>query len=124
MLLKVLKFQNVGLLQNGTPNPVPLGKVALIYAENGRGKSTISSVLNACAFGDFAKVQAKKTIDSTGDVAISLLFSGSKTVAFSNGAWSQPVKNLLVFNAEFVEQNVYSGFEIRPEHREALLAAR
>jgi wobble nucleotide-excising tRNase len=49
-------------------------------------------------------------------------FGGKNTpITFSNGAWNASVPQMVVFDAEFVEQNVYSGQEVRPEQRQALL---
>jgi wobble nucleotide-excising tRNase len=45
MISKILKLQNVGLLQDATQGgAVTLGQVTAIYADNGRGKSTLTSV--------------------------------------------------------------------------------
>lgn len=124
MLKKITKLQSIGLFQSGTPVPADFDRVTLLYAENGRGKSTLATLLRACALGDAAKVQAKKTLDTTTPQEAAMLFefAGKNTpITFSNGAWNTSVSQIVVFDAEFVEQNVYSGQEVRPEQRQALL---
>lgn len=124
MLKKITKLQSIGLFHNGTPEPVNFDRVTLLYGENGRGKSTLATVLRACGLGDAAKLQAKKTLDTTTPQEVALLFEfgGKNTpITFSNGAWSASVRQIVVFDAEFVEQNVYSGQEVRSEQRQALL---
>jgi hypothetical protein len=44
MLEKVICVDNVGVIRKGAPKSVDLQKVALIYADNARGKSTLSSL--------------------------------------------------------------------------------
>lgn len=124
MLKKITKLQSVGLFQSGTPNPAGFDRVTLLYAENGRGKSTLATLLRSCALGDAAKLQARKTLDTTMPQEVSLLFEldGKNTpITFSQGVWNASVPEIVVFDAEFVERNVYSGQEVRPEQRRALL---
>lgn len=124
MLKKITKLQNVGLFQSGTPVPADFDCVTLLYAENGRGKSTLAILLRACALGDAAMLKAKKTLDTTTSQEAALLFEfgGKNTpITFSNESWNASVPQIVVFDAEFVEQNVYSGQEVRPEQRQALL---
>lgn len=124
MLKKITKLQGLGLFANGTPTPADFDRTTLLYAENGRGKSTLAMLLRACARGDATAVLAKKTLNSAtaSEAALLFEFSGKNVpVTFSNGAWSVSVPQILVFDAEFVEQNVYSGQEVRPEQRQALL---
>ena len=124
MLKKITKLQSIGLFHSGTPVPADFDCVTLLYAENGRGKSTLATLLRACALGDAAKVQAKKTLDTATPQEVTLLFEfgGKNTpISFSNGAWNTSVPQIVVFDADFVEHNVYSGQEVRPEQRQALL---
>ena len=124
MLRKITKLQNVGLFHSGAPKPVDFDQVTLVYAENGRGKSTIATLLRSCSLNDPNKLLAKKTIDSIGNVDVSLLFesSGKKILAnFVKNAWNNGFSDIVVFDSEFVEQNVYSGYEVRSEQRRALL---
>ena len=40
---------------------------------------------------------------------------------YENGAWAGRLSDVAIFDSEFVEQNVYSGFAVRPDQRQALL---
>jgi wobble nucleotide-excising tRNase len=45
MIRKILKLKNVGLFQDTTPHgTADLAQVTAIYADNGRGKSTLATV--------------------------------------------------------------------------------
>jgi len=124
VLKKITKLQSIGLFLSGTPVPADFDRVTLLYAENGRGKSTLATLLRACALGDAKKLQTKKTLDTATPQKAELLFDfgGKNTpITFSNGAWNASVPQIVVFDADFVEQNVYSGQEVRPDQRQALL---
>ena len=98
--------------------------VVTIYAENARGKTTLAATLRACADQSIGRINARRTVDSTGSIDISLLVEAgaqSAEAAFSQNVWSGPKLPLIVFDSEFVDQNVYSGFEVRADLRERLL---
>src|ERR1051326_4555127 len=122
MIRKILKLQNVGLLQDATQGrAVDLAKVCGIYADNGRGKSTLAAALRASGLSDVARLNARKTIDAANPPEIDFLLNTGSHVEFKNNAWIGSSPRILVFDSEFVEQNVYSGFEVRAEQRQSLL---
>lgn len=120
MLTKIYSLRNVGLFESGVPAPVEFGRATLIYAENGRGKSTLASVFRASAEGDAQAVTARRTLDATGDPEIGMLFSGGR-VSYENGAWTSNAPGIVLFDGQFIEKNVYTGFEVRAEQRQSLL---
>ncbi len=124
MLEKIIRIDNVGVFKAGVPTAVTLKNVTVVYADNARGKSTLSAVLRACGAGDVQSLQARKTIGATGNQSIQLRFqnAGSGTnVSFDGNAWSASVDNLHVFNQDFVERNVYAGAAVTPEQRASML---
>lgn len=125
MIQKLVRLQNVGLFQNGLPNnPIDLHKVTLIYGENGRGKSTLASVFRAVSTGDADRMNARKTLDVSGQPSVEVVVNiggNNRRLEFANSTWTDKVPQMLIFDPEFVEQNVYSGFEVRTEQRQSLL---
>lgn len=124
MLEKIIRVENVGVFKMAVPSAVTLKKVTVIYADNARGKSTLSSLLRACSVGDAQALQARKTIGSYGNQSVVLRFqgpTGGANVSFDGTNWSSPAGNLHVFNQEFVERNVYAGAAVTPDQRASLL---
>lgn len=125
MLKKVIRVQNVGLLRNGSPSPVTFDRVTLVFGENGRGKSTIATALRAASEHDGDELARNQTIDTSDAPAIELLFvSGDGTannVKLHEGSWTGVRPDVHVFDPGFVEGNVFSGQDIRPDQRQALL---
>ena len=122
MIRKIIKIQNVGLMRDAcVSGAVDLGRVTAIYSDNGRGKSTLAAVLRACQLGDAGRMNARKTIDSGDPPEVDLLLPTGAHVEFKANIWTGNAPAIAVFDSEFVEQNVYSGFEIRPDQRQSLL---
>lgn len=124
MLEKIIRLENIGLFQAGVSKVFTLGKVALIYADNARGKSTLSAILRACGTGDADSLNARITIGATSPPKVILRFAlptGCANVTFDNGKWDAAVPSIQVFDQGFVERNVYAGSEVQPDHHQALL---
>ena len=124
MLEKFIVIDNVGVFQAGVPKSHTLKKATLIYADNARGKSTLSAILQACSTGDAAPLAARATIGAKGGPRVQLRFalpSGGTNVTFETGKWDTMVPSLVVFDQAFVERNVYAGSEVHPENHQALL---
>jgi len=125
MIQKIITIRHVGLFENATPNgAVKLAQATGIFADNGRGKTTLAAILRACSSSNAGRVDARKTIDSQGSPEISLLVQSGNQPAvlkFENNAWVGSAPTIVVFDCEFVDQNVYSGLEVRADQRQSLL---
>ena len=66
-------------------------------------------------------MNARKTIDSGDPPEVDFLLPTGAHVEFKANTWTGSAPAMAVFDSEFVEQNVYSGFEIRPDQRQSLL---
>lgn len=120
MLQKVV-VRSVGVLKAfDTPNAPRLAKLTTIYARNGRGKTTLSSVLRAAAAGNSNAVIGRRTFGSTDDsVQIALVFD-SGTMNFSRGKWSQPSAPIEVFDTSFIAENLFAGESVDLAHDRSL----
>jgi len=122
MIRKIIKLQNIGLLQNAcAAGPVDLSRVTAIYADNGRGKTMFAGVMRACQLGDTGRMNARRTIDSANPPELDLLLPTGAHVEFNGSVWNGKLSDIVVFDSEFVEQNVYSGCEVRADQRQSLL---
>ena len=94
-------------------------KLALIYAENGRGKSTLATIMRSVSTGDPGPIAERRRLGSTQPPQV-VLTRPDGTVAFQNNSWNRQVTEMVVFDERFVEDNVCSGMEIEPAHRRNL----
>lgn len=121
MLERISEVQGVGLLNQANGKPFTCQKATFIYADNGRGKSTLASVLRSVSIGDASIISNRKTIDGALAPKVSLQFSNGQKTEYENGAWTKLHPEVLVFDAEFIERNVHSGGTVSTGHRKNLL---
>ena len=121
MLERIADIQGIGLLYQANGKPHTYRKATLIYADNGRGKSTLARILRSVSMGEASVVANCKTIDGTLPPKVDLQFGSGHKVSFDNGAWSEQRPEVLVFDADFIERNVHSGGTVNTGHRKNLL---
>lgn len=118
-MLKKIIMKNVGVLRAfDTPGAPQLAKLTTFYARNGRGKTTLSSVLRAAGSGDSDSVLGRKTLGNGGATPeVTLLFeNGAQPVRFTAGKWASPSVPIEVFDATFIADNLYAGEKIDLDH--------
>lgn len=121
MLERIAEIQGIGLLHAANGKPHSCGKTTLIYADNGRGKSTLATIFRSVSTNNASLVSACKTIDGTLSPKVNLQFGNGHKVTFEDGAWSEQRPELFVFDADFIGRNVHSGGLVNTDHRKNLL---
>jgi wobble nucleotide-excising tRNase len=116
-------IRNVGLLKAfDTPNAPKLAKLTLFYGRNGRGKSTLTSVLRAARDGEAATVLGRQSLGNGGAAPKVALISSGGTIAFDNGRWNTRGAPIEVFDTAFITDNVYAGEVIELAHDRGLFS--
>lgn len=121
MLERIRRVKGIGLLHDATGQQHSLKKATLVYADNGVGKSTLASIFRSCASNDPDLIRRRKTIDGNCQPEILLQFSNGRQSLFANSNWDNSHPELLVFDADFVENNVYAGGQVSTDQRKNLL---
>jgi wobble nucleotide-excising tRNase len=100
---------------------IPLNRYVLVYAENGRGKTTLAAILRSLASGDPIPIVERRRLASQHPphVVIECL-GGPPPAIFKNGFWNRTLPNIAIFDDHFVDENVCSGLTVEPEHRQNL----
>lgn len=118
---RIQLLRNVGQFDSVTSGAqLSLGRLALIYAENGRGKTTLAAILRSAATGDAGIINERQRLGSQHPPHIVIAQSAGAPLQFQNGAWSAPRPSIAVFDDFFVSQNVCAGIEIETAHRQNL----
>lgn len=121
MLERFEQIQGIGLLHDARGAAHKCAKLTLIYADNGRGKSTLAAILRSLATADPAPIQDYKTIAGTHNPKAVLQFDNGHKLTFAAGSWSKARPEILVFDTAFIAKNVYSGSAVNTDHRRHLL---
>lgn len=120
MLRKFICIKNVGRFANcSAGGGVEMKHYTLVFAENGRGKTTLCAILRSLQSGDPAQVIGRKTLTATDAPHINIRTDTTNTI-FNNGAWSSTLPDISIFDSTFVSENVFAGDTVHLEHRRSL----
>lgn len=129
MISKFIAIKGTGKFLNYTPATIPnqqwnseFRRNNLIYGENGSGKTTLSFLF--CSLkNDDSLLLKKRSFDTTVEQRIEVLTDdpNNRNIIYSNGAWSNHISNIEIFDTNFISDNIYTGSEIQNIHRKNLL---
>lgn len=122
MIRKLRLLRNIGQFDSvDSAATISLARLVLIYAENGRGKTTLAAVLRSLATGDPVPIIERHRLAAAHPSHVVIECDGGPPDAmFQDGAWNRTLPNLVVFDDVFVDQNVYSGLAVEAGHRQNL----
>ncbi|BCA57277.1 hypothetical protein HMP06_0046 [Sphingomonas sp. HMP6] len=122
MLSKIV-IRNIGVLKAfETPGAPKLSKLTLFYGRNGRGKSTLTSVLRAARDGEAATVLGRQSLGNGGAPPKVALITAAGTITFEDGVWNTRSAPIEVFDTTFITDNVYAGELIDLTHDRGLFS--
>jgi wobble nucleotide-excising tRNase len=94
-------------------------KLTLIYAENGRGKTTLVAVLRSARTGDPSTILERHRLGAMHPPHV-VLRDRTGIISFQDGAWSRTLPEIVGFDDQFVSENICSGMELETGHRQNL----
>jgi wobble nucleotide-excising tRNase len=119
MIQRIQLLRNIGQFDSVTVHTqLVFAKTTIVYAENGRGKTTLAAILRSLSSGDGKLITERKRLNSTN--APHVVITASGTHIFQNGTWTQTYPDILIFDDAFVSRNVCSGIEVGSDHRQNL----
>lgn len=122
MLNRLQLFRNVGQFDLvAAAATITLGRMTLVYAENGRGKTTLSAILRSLATGDPLPIAERRRLGAADPPHIVIDCGGGPPPAmFQNNVWNRTVPNMTIFDDTFIDENICSGLVVDPDHRQRL----
>lgn len=122
MISRLHLLRNIGQFDSVSPAAdLTLGRLTVIYAENGRGKTTLAAVLRSLATGDPIPISERRRLAALHPPHIVVDCTGGPPQAmFQNNAWNRTLPKMVVFDDVFVDENVYSGLAVGVDHRQNL----
>ncbi len=120
MLQRIISIKGVGRFRDcGAAGDVSFRRYTLIFAENGRGKTTLCAILRSLSTNAPALVLGRATLGHLQQSEIQLLMDGNN-VAFRDGTWGATYPHIEVFDGTYVSENVFAGDAVDTEHRRNL----
>lgn len=100
---------------------IDLKRLTLCYADNTRGKTTLTAVLRSLALRDPAPIIERKRFGVSAEPHVVITTDrGSKAICYKDNSWSGSLPKIVVFDDTFIEENVYSGLTVSPRQRQHL----
>lgn len=120
MLRKFISIKNVGRFEKcNATGDVELKRYNLIFAENGRGKTTLCAILRSLQSSNSGHILGRATLGSSNPPEIEVR-TAYGVATFRLGAWSNSVPEIAIFDSTFVSENVHSGEVVSIDHRRSL----
>ncbi|MHA1588770.1 MAG: AAA family ATPase, partial [Candidatus Thorarchaeota archaeon] len=120
MIEKIVKIKSIGRFRDYSANgDVSLRKLSLVYAENGRGKTTLCAILRSLQTGRHEFISERKSLAATEPASVHLRIDGA-SCRFINDAWTATHSDIVIFDPVFVNSNVCSGDYVDHEHKKNL----
>ena len=116
---KISLIENVGKFKKASASKIPLARLTLIHAENGRGKTTLATILRSLASGDPSLINDRRRLGARESPHVVIECQGENLI-FKDSEWSGSRPDIAVFNDDFVSANVYSGVTVESTHRRNL----
>lgn len=120
MLKRISKLDNIGRFAKLQHRAEPLKSLALVFARNGMGKSTVCSVLRAAKSQESQPIAERVHKGQAGPQRVSLEFDGVGTVAFGSGTWNRAAPPMMIFDQEFIRANVHAADEVTRQNKRSL----
>jgi wobble nucleotide-excising tRNase len=120
LLEKIVQIKSIGRFRNYAANgDVKFRKLTLVYAENGRGKTTFCAILRSLQTGQPEFIAERKTLAVTVPAFVHLRLNNAN-YKFTHDAWTVTYPDIAIFDPVFVNDNVYSGDYVEHEHKKNL----
>lgn len=122
MIRRIRLLRNIGQFDSvDAAATIVLGRVVLVYAENGRGKTTLAAILRSLATGDPIPITERRRLAAAHPPHVVLDCEGGPPDAmFQDGRWNRTLPQLVVFDDVFVDANIHSGLVVDTHHRQNL----
>lgn len=122
MIHRIRLLRNIGQFDSvDAAATITLGRLVLIYAENGRGKTTLAAVLRSLANGDPMPITERRRLAAAHPPHVVLDCEGGPPDAmFQNGTWNRTLPQLALFDDVFIDENIHSGLTVDARHRQSL----
>ncbi len=120
MIEKFISIKNIGKFRDCSPRgDVTFRKLTLLFAENGRGKTTLCAILRSLQTGQPEFISERKTLGTTEPASVRIRLGGDN-FTLSNNTWSAIHPDIAIFDSVFVHDNVYAGDYVNHEHKKNL----
>ena len=115
MLKRIRKIQNVGRFADCHDAGREFSNETIVFGFNAQGKSTLTAILRSLKHGNNDILIGRKTFGATAGISIEIDFDDGDDkdrYVFQNGAWNKANPDILIFDSQFIADNVFEGEKV------------
>ena len=122
MIKNIRLLRNIGKFQHAhSGKNINFKRMTLLFAENGRGKTTLAAVFRSLAQRDSGPIVERRRFGASEDPHVVIISEhSSKAICFEDDSWTGTFPRIVVFDDTFVEENVYSGLTVSSQQWQKL----
>lgn len=121
MIHHIQLLRNIGQFDNvNPPEETTFTPFSLIYGENGAGKTTIAAILRSLAVNTPLLITERQRLGSQQPPHVVINHADGRQSVFQNGAWTNCLSNIAIFDDAFVSDNICSGIEVQSAQRQGM----
>lgn len=126
MIHKIQRLVSIGKFRDYTASgQVNFHKLTTIFGDNGGGKTTLTSIFRSLSENIpniiLQRISTNNTLPQTAQIISREVPNPDIYHTFNiNTGWSNLYPNIEIFDAFFVNENIYSGFDFNEEHKKQL----
>jgi wobble nucleotide-excising tRNase len=116
-------IKNIGKFSNCQIAGCQFNENTIIYGRNTLGKSTLTSIFRSLQTGNKKIIEGRKTFGSTTQPGIQIRFTDGtnrEIVDYNSHKWSEGIPNILIFDTQFISENVFQGEQITFDNQKNL----
>lgn len=121
MLLKVERIQEIGRFSTLRHKAPQFGRLSLIFARNGYGKSTLCSVLRSATEQDVLQIASRRRLGAVKESVVQIEWQSAGAVVFSAGKWNSSPGHIYLFDAEYIRRNIHVADSVTRDNKRNLI---
>ncbi|MFH1689541.1 MAG: AAA family ATPase [Candidatus Eisenbacteria bacterium] len=122
MIDRLKYLNNIGRFESvSSSGQTDLGKLTLLFSENGRGKTTLCALLRSLDSGDPAPILERRRLSATAEPHAVIRCDGDD-ISFDGKSWRGSGPRIFIYDDHFIDANVCSGLDVEASHRKGVHA--
>lgn len=115
MIESIKLIRNIGRFDSCASNH-KLNRLTVVFAENARGKTTITSILRSLSTNNPVFIEERKRLGTTAMPHVVVEVNGQQKL-YQNNLWTASFPDIYIFDDYFVNENIYSGLSVETDQR-------
>lgn len=120
MLNKFDEITEIGRFASLRHKAPQFPKLALVYARNGYGKTTICAILRSVAENNPDHIRCRQRLDAQSAPSVKSSWTSGQ-VSLTDMKWAGTVPRIHIFDQEYVQKNLHVGDSVTRENKRSLL---